>query len=506
MRHQTAIPHDLHVDLRPKVKDALGSFWSTVFGDQDLVDGELAARVLSAAQLYIDVLEALDLRDHTGSPVFHREHWHPVVIRKSMRNKARGLTVGMPDARIGAQTVPTIYKDGEIFRIGGNAEYSKVYTYPLESGGRRLVHVTTCICDSIDAPTHLLTEGKDFALEDGILVIRQEQDPFEVEGYRLVDDGEDLAAVLWVCDGAYDAEYVADFLGYPLGFNVRSTPAASRMLAAVWDAVTYGLTPRYLNAILGAVFDVPVVVTDTVLESIGPDHDGFTDLVTADRVYRVATAHRRPDLTVGMTLTAGDFLTTDLSVTHSLSPAEFLALVEDQTIGSLSLPPGCVAGCSETVILDAGTYAVPEGQAWFPLNAGDTADSPFWTAVRARTPETELVALVDRLAGTARTVNPLKALGYAALCNTVLIRTDRPLCTDPCAPLVFQFLSTLIPASASLLAIQTVEADTEAVDAPQDEGDEELRDFSSVEPEAEEAGDASDAVSFSFRPMGATEV
>ena len=275
MKHDTAIPLPLHTGFAADVRDALGAFWSSVFRDRELVDATVSARVLSACQAYIDVMEALSLRDHSGMPVFHREHWHPLLIRLSKRNTGCGLVLGMENAKLGPQPEASIYLEDSVFVIGGNAEFSKVNTYPLDPSARNLVSVGTCICDAIGAPLHVLFPGRDFMLRDGVLLVRKEQDPFAAGGYRIVEDGDDRIAVVWVCDAALDREHVGDFLAYPLGFDTPSTPVAARLLSALWDVVVYGLTPRHLNLLLGALFDVPTVPRDTAVESVTTEKGGF---------------------------------------------------------------------------------------------------------------------------------------------------------------------------------------------------------------------------------------
>ena len=409
MKHDTAIPVDLHTRAGSSVKEALGLFWSSLFRDQELVEAEISARVLSACQTYIDAMEALSLRDHSGMPVFHREHWHPALIRLSERNTGCGLTIGMDgDPKIGRQgivkdehdndvEVDTVFTVGEVFVVGGNAEYSKVYTYPLDKAtGKRLVSVNTCLCDAISEPEHVLSQGRDFIVRDGILIIRKEHDPFTVSGYNIVEDGDDRIAVLWLCDAEFDREHVGDFLAYPLGFDVKSTPVAAKMLSALWDIVVYGLTPKHLNMLLGALFDVPTVPRDTVVESVTDDGQVST-IVTGDDVYKIAKS--RVSVKSGERLSAGAFLTNELTVYHGLSKDEVYDLVDRGVITSLTLPPGSVAGVDVGVdvkniaslleVGDSGSYE------WFKLSENDSLASPFWRAVFGRTTPEQRITLCN---------------------------------------------------------------------------------------------------------------
>lgn len=466
MRHDTAIPHVLHDEAVASVKDALGAFWSSVFRDQALVDALLTARVLSAAQMHIDVMEALSLRDHSGSPVFHREHWHPIVVRLSKRNTATALTVGMPDTPVlGKQAADgAVYLPNEVFVVGGNALYSKVNTYPIEAmEGCPLVRVVTALCDSVSAPRHVLSQGRDFSVERGVLVIRKEQDPFDAGGYRIVEDGDDQLAVLWACDAEFDQDNVSDFLGYPLGLHAPSTDAASRMLSALWDAVTLGLTPISLNRVLGAVFDVPMVERDTAVESVTADGDDSI-VVTGDEVYRIETS-RLPRLDggdiairAGTPLDAGAFLTDEISVYWGLSVDDVAQLLDDGRLGRVVLPPGSVAGVDEAVVIESGMRDVEDG-GWFKLNDGDSADSPFWQAVFARTTEDERKALCAAMGATEDDprVDPFRSLVPAVLANQIRVYTSRSLPADPYAGLVLDYLQRLVPSYASLLLTQEVD-------------------------------------------------
>lgn len=463
MRHDATIPAELHSGARESVKDALGMFWSSIFQDQDLVDGLLEARVMSACQAYIDSMEALSLRDHSGMPLLHREHWHPVFVRLSERNTGCALVVGMKDTpQIGPQGEEgSVYLPNEVFDVGGNALYSKVNTYPLKAfDGCRLVSVKTGLFDSISSPRHILSQGRAFDLVGDVLVIRKEHDPFDVDGYRIIEDGDDKIAVMWACDAEFDTDNVRDFLAYPLGFDVDTSRAAARMLSALWDTVVYGLTPRCLNSALGALFDVPVIPRDTMVESVEDDEAaGTTTVVTSDDVYVLPHGSLLPEVKEGTPLRAGDFLVKGITVRHGLSKDEVEALVDDGVLTSVSLPSGSVAGVSTPVVLESMWTDVEDG-GWFKLNSGDSAGSPFWSAVRSHASTEDLVRLCEvakeKSGEHEGKINPVLALGYLVLANTILVESDLPLSQDPCATSVLTCLQRLVPAYASLLAVRRI--------------------------------------------------
>lgn len=466
MSDAPAIPHELHVGLRPAVRDGLGAFWSSLFRDQPFLDALLASRTLSATQLQIDAREALLLRDHRNLPVFHREHWHPLFIRRSGRNRGRGLSIGMDSAVIGPQVATSVYLDGEVFVVGGNDEYSKVNTYPFETmNGCPLKRVLTCICDSISSPRHILVQGRDFDIAGNVLVVRKEQDPFESGGYRTVDDGtarykdedgndrDDVVAVLWVCDGEYDTNNVADFLAYPMGFDVESSETSKRVLSAYWDAVVHGITPRYLNTMLGALYDVPTAVDDETVDAVSAEGD-FTNIVTGERVYRIETGRVRPDIKAGSSLAAGEFLTDELTVYHSFSEGEFAGLVDSHVIDYVTLPAGSVGGLDVPVRVESRPSALEDGW-WFKLSADDSADSPFWSRFSSDADRAACAAAFGRMA-VGGTVDPLKTVGYAALANTVIVYTKRKLIDAGYVRTLFAALQRLMPGYSSLLTVDEV--------------------------------------------------
>lgn len=516
MRHNTSIPHDLHTSVRYSVKDTLGAFWSSVYRDQDFVDSELYARILSAAQLHIDVMEYLSIRDHSNSPVFHREHWHPVLIKYSQRNTGRGLVIGMPDPPvIGSQPGGSIYLQGSIFEVGGNAELSKVVTYPFQAfPGCRMMRVRTCICDSISSPAHILIQGRDFDIDsdNGVLIVRREQDPFSVDGYRIVDDGDDRIAVLWACDADFDTDNVHDFIGYPLGISAPTTERSSEILSALWDVVIYGITPQYLNILLGALFGIPVTKVQERVESVTPGDGGMTRVVTDITVRDIPSANLSASVVSGAVLKPGSMLTDDIAVYHSLSEDEIQALVDDKVIVGLSLPPGSVLGVDSTVAVDS-TPARREPGEWFKLNSGDSAESPFWQAVMSRTTEDDRRVFLDGLFAGAEEIIPLRKLGYTLLANTILVMTEHGMVDDRCAPAVFDMLTRLVPGYAAILAVQSLEAsDVMAVqDAVTGAGDtvEHIRtkEVPVIEPDDQaHAILADDDVGLTFVPVAVTEV
>lgn len=398
MTRETAIPHDVHARASSDIRTSLGSFWDTVFQESGLVDAITDSKAMGLAQAELDSAEALAARDHRVSPAYHREHWYPVVLRKSRRNSVSAATIGMPDTPVmGGQTEGSVYLDGEVFQVGTHQDYSKVVTYPLpEDCG--LVSVRTCITDSISSPAALLIPGRDFFISGGVVAIRSEKDPFSSGNFRVEPSADDSLVTLWCCDAELDHGNVARFIGYPLGLHVPSTATARDTVAALWDSLAHGTTEAILNTALGLIFGVPVIQEDSVVQQVEPCAPAGTCKVVTDKaVYLAPTGRLAEWVNVGAKLRRGDFITTDVAVRSRMSHEDVDRLISDGGISRLTLPPGAVYGVDAPITVESRTSRIEAG-GWFKLNAEDTDKSAFWHGVLSKTDPFERLELVSRIA------------------------------------------------------------------------------------------------------------
>lgn len=159
----------------------LGSFWSEVYEDPDFIADLQNARALRIAQLYLDLLENLKLEDRTNAPVFHRERWHPIIIRKSQRNiGSKGMFKLADDGTVvlGPQT-HEVYPDGTVVTLGGRrVNYRDMVVYPFDAGSEELKGTLSCIANNIADASVVLGNGTNFTILDGAIAIAEDQDPF----------------------------------------------------------------------------------------------------------------------------------------------------------------------------------------------------------------------------------------------------------------------------------------------------------------------------------------
>ena len=340
----------------------LGSLWRSVHMGDKMVRGLQGARGIRLAQLYLDILEAAKLQDRNGMPVFHRELWHPIVLRSSERDTAQENMLDMGDGAVmGPQTDPeSPYGPGTVLQMGRLANYRDFVTYPVDGN---VVGMSASIVDNIINPTIVLSHGDgDFEFRNNSIIFRREADPlamdspfekYDVPGVDPDDPGKsDVEAVLWASDVLIDKNYVAEHLSYPLGASSPSSDVVKRILNAAWSSVASGLTPELLRTFIAAMLNIPVVQndTETVVEI---DSSEEVQLVRTDKcLYRVSPkATLAKAVRSGAILHRGDLLDESLRVYPFLNTPQTrgqgFSVPLEQDIPSITLPTDILSAKTE---------------------------------------------------------------------------------------------------------------------------------------------------------------
>ena len=218
-----SIPADYSPDSAKNAQtlfEWLGSFWSEIYEDPEFIENLQGARALRAAQLYLDLLENLKLQDRENAPIFHRERWHPIIIRKSQRNTGSKNMIKLVDdgtVVLGKQT-HEIYPEGTEISLGSKeANYKNMVVYPLDTESLKLKDVMTCISNNIADASVILGKGTDFVILDGAIAISENKDPFTGEDntkwskFEIIADDpskNDEEVVLWACDAMFDKDFI----------------------------------------------------------------------------------------------------------------------------------------------------------------------------------------------------------------------------------------------------------------------------------------------------------
>lgn len=405
----------------------LGSFWTEVYQDPDFVKELQSARAMRVAQLYLDLLENLKLEDRENAPVFHRERWHPIILRRSQRNVGSEGMFKLTDKKTGEVDelgpVPElnldvqrskVYRDCTVVTLGGtDANYRGMVVYPLEGESKSLKTVLTCISSGITDSSVVLGNGTDFAILDGAIAIAESQDPFTGENADKFPKFEivgtpgspgDVETVLWACDALFDRDLLYRGLGYAMRLPGKSTEVYKRVLNAAWNAVSSGATPLLIRSLMASICGIPTVKEEgEVVEHVNRFGDGLIQVVTDRNVYSLAPGSKlRKGVKKGAILRRFDTLDKAVRVYACPTDAQRLPEYNDflddfdefmEDVPAMDLPPalfrtGLTSGFSVSWELQDVVYCGDDANGnpklRFRLGGSRRDEDAFWADTWAR--------------------------------------------------------------------------------------------------------------------------
>ena len=397
------VPMDMLASSANTLFSWLGSFWTDVYEDDGLVRNLQAARAIRMCQSYLDALEAAKLVDRANAPVFHRERWFPIIVRKSHRNSGKSTVLKLgseKDAVLGEQP-SGVFPEGTVFKLGSsNYKFSDIVVYPLD---RSVVKIASCIVDNIAKPSVVLKAGSEFSVIDGCLVLPSEMDPFgdnpRFFRYELNEPGtgEDEESVLWACDTFIDKDYVSGHLGYAMNLDASSTEQFKRIVNAAWNVVSEGAAPKLVENLVASLCGVPVVSSDNERVVAVLDTDDGWQVVTDREVYNLPYgAVPARSVEAGAVLNRFDMLDDSVHVYPYITDvdrisgySEFFEGIEDD-IPLIDLPPayirsgvndGFSVGWDERPIYCRGFDSNGNPKLMFRMDGSDEDNDVFWSDV-----------------------------------------------------------------------------------------------------------------------------
>ena len=471
----------------------LGSLWRGLHEGDGMVRGLQAARGIRLAQLYLNILEAAKLQDRNGAPVFHKELWHPIVVRRSMRNKSQeNLLVIGGDGMLGPQLVEEPYGLGTVLEMGKMGAYKNYVTYPV---GSEIAGGALTIVDNIVNPTVFMQRDVDFVIRNNSIIFPKDNDPLgdgsSFERYDLPDmiddDGvevPDMEAVLWASEVLIDKNFVADHISYALGANAPSSADVKRILNAAWDSVACGLTPELSRTLIAAMLNVPVIQTEreTVVDIVS--RDGYTSVVTDRGEYRVSPkAKLVQGLHIGSVLKRGDFLDESVRIYQNLnmpSPGNRFSVPLEQDIPSVVLSPsmlrartkhGVYAMWGSSVVKREKDSPVDENgrplHLYFDIGGSEDDVSAFWEDIWKSAAE-KGVKMESLIGSEGSVVSPAWfILHHLVGANTMFVVIDKSQIDDASMmrnPMFFDMLSDVVPSAMRLFLVEHSAVDGDRMD------------------------------------------
>lgn len=499
----------------------MGSFWKNVHQGRDFIRGIQQVRGIRLAQHYLDLLETLKLQDRRGLPVFHRELWKPLRLRKSSADSSRANLLKLDNGMVlGEQPAGSKYGEGTELAIGGKGTLEGYVTYAVEDD---IVEIVSGIANSVINPktvykvsTEFPNAEADVIYKDGTLIFPVANDPFREDTtfdvYDVADDidGElvqDQEVVLWAADALIDKKYLADHMAYALGINCPSSELAKRIINAGWDALNCGLTPELIRTLFAAMLNIPVIQEseERILRILNTDDE--KTVVTNRHTYTLySKAQLRDTVRIGSTLHRGDILDksvkiypilTDVDAKNLTELTEYADTLEDD-IPVLTLPKsilrtqtayGLSVEWNPTRVEDTGELdANGHRKLWFEIGGEEEDVIAFWKDVwdHAERNNIDLETYfndcqpVEQALGSSPEewqIVPAKFfLKYMIGGNTLIVTVDTEQVEDDSClrnPMFFDLLTEALPSGMRLFCIEhkTVEDDDYDTEELEDEED-----------------------------------
>lgn len=431
---------DLPIEDGRIIFGSLNSFWRSVYEDNEIIRDYCFGSGEVAAQTYLNFLEMINSMSRQDIPVFHRERWLPIVLKRSEQNTGTGIVSGQtPALVIGPQPEDTAYDAYRVYAVGdsayraGSVTYTLNTTNPLAGGVER-------ISNQIVAPTVTLLKDIDYALEGNSIVFTTEADPFASDEFprRKTDNDEEI--LIWATDALFDWTFIYDNYGYAVALDGVSSQQYKNAVNSLWDLRYSGNNLSTLRTSIGEMTGVPAARNDgEVIEAIYTEYDDTLTLVTDKEVYNYpAGSELSEGVSVGATVNKGTFLTQTVRLYARLNPDKFFAsngttLSDFVTrVPTLFLPKGIIGNYGGNAGLSAswgdadltfeGIDSNGNNQYRFPVNGSEENVELFWqnTWDRAAASATDLSTIFadyifdpgpyTEIGVTAGTINPMEYL------------------------------------------------------------------------------------------------
>ncbi|MFC1453597.1 hypothetical protein ACFLQL_00265 [Verrucomicrobiota bacterium] len=320
----------------------LGSFWSSICDDAELVNQVQKGNGELTAQLYQRFTDILNLSDRRNIPVFYRNRWLDLKLKSSEKDVSANTLLKLgdnPTPVIGPQTLPPFATD-HLLLVGGVAAYEDITVYPT-SKLDTINHIPV-IVDNIIFPKVIYFYGVDFVMKGNDIFFLHGIDPFTNDKIQRTYDEQNSTyeLTLWGCDALVDTQYLYNHIGYIFGLYDTSSMEYKSELNAIWDLHSLGSTEYCMRIALAAILGEPVVLnhTETIIAII--TEDTYKQIVTDKNIYTLPTqSELLSNILVGTILSQGDFFTTTIKIFNNLDTTKSSQLTElRENVMGLMLP------------------------------------------------------------------------------------------------------------------------------------------------------------------------
>ena len=386
----------------PVLHTSLGTFWNMVIDDTEFVERLMYSFGTLSEQAEQNYEELLAQMSRDTVPIYHRERWFPLVLKKSARGtgKATKLTIGMdPPVVIGAQPVSTAYEYRAVYTIGGNAIPGGYISYPMNSNVKKSM---SYICNRISTPDTILVAGVDYIVENDTVLFKKTMDPFDSGKFATItsmENGvEQVYAVLWATDILIDMDYIYNNFGYAVALQMESSEYYLNVVNSIWDGLTEGARQINFETLIAAALNIQVIKADgEVVSEIMEDPYGNEKLLVTDRnVYRYSPQSIFKDSIVkGVILRKGLIPIDTVRIYSSVSSEHRLdsdfsrdqfkidvpSLYVSKNLLRCAIKYGLIFNWDDTPVYFVGKDSNGHAKLWFRLGGSEEDLDSFWNNV-----------------------------------------------------------------------------------------------------------------------------
>lgn len=314
---------------------SLGSFWTYIFSDKNLLKGYTTGMAEELIQAYYTLTEVINQYSVKDVPILHKEKWYPLKIKKSEFNKTKFI-FEPGGAVFGPQSNEDEFYPNALFRFGYPKETSgTVYSFQPSDELKKF----GAISNKIIAPSLLLLPGVDVIVNGSTLFFNL--DLFNhpnIPKVKLVEDlGEyktytdsegntviDEYIVLWVYNAEIDNKQLYQNFGVLFDINMPSNEAYKSLLKTMMNMAVEGPTMAALKAAFASLAGIPFIIeSEETIEDIYSD-EKTTYIITDSHVYKVEID--RPlsrNARIAAKLYAGDILTDDVKLLDTVTSGDW---------------------------------------------------------------------------------------------------------------------------------------------------------------------------------------
>lgn len=278
---------------------SLGSFWTQIFQDKNVLKGYTMGMADEAIQAYYRLVETVRQYSVKDIALYRKEKWLPLVIKKSEYNKTP-FYFSKTGAVFGTQPADDRFYGNQVFRFGfpKQTDGGSVFSFtPKEKLGK-----FATITNRIISPTLLLIPGTDVLLQENTLYFNSDifNNPYIPKARVLAELGqpatyidnegyvkEDEFVILWIHNAELDDDALFENFGLLLDIHLPTSTGYKEILKALMNLAVEGPTITALKTAFAALVNTPVIIeTVETVEDIYSDTN-YKYVITDKQVYRL---------------------------------------------------------------------------------------------------------------------------------------------------------------------------------------------------------------------------